>query len=78
MAGWVKIDLKDLKNEEPVRKDRKHSFMGIHGKMGFPQYCNFCGLVLGKCYIAALCASIGCDFERDIRYQQWLKQVRRH
>lgn len=73
MSGdWITVSLSELSTAEPKRDSRGHSFTGIRGKHGFPQFCGHCGHVALKNGISQLVTRIGCDYQRDPRYRAWL------
>lgn len=77
-TNWVQINFNEkLSEEETDRKDRNHSFRGVHGNYGFPQFCRHCGHVNLSNYISNLVSRIGCDYEKDSRYRQWLNTIRK-
>lgn len=75
--SWVTVSLAELTTAEPPRIDRGHSFGGIRGKHGFPQFCQFCGHVPLKNDISALCTKLGCGYPKDARYLAWRRKCTR-
>lgn len=74
MSGWVTVSVSDLSDKDPPRTDRGHHFQGIHGKFGFPQFCQYCGHVPLKNDISVLCTKIGCAYPRDPRFIAWRRR----
>ena len=76
MADWIQVDLNDLSDKEPPRKDQNHSFTSPKG-LAWLHYCRHCGHVGLKNVISVLVTKIGCGYERDPRYQTWAKSTSR-
>lgn len=74
-SGWVSAKFEDLKDEAPVT-NRAHSFRGIHGTHGFPQFCRFCGHVPLKNAISELVTRLGCGYESNSQFREWLRTRR--
>jgi hypothetical protein len=74
VSDWVTVLASELSHEEPRRANRGHSFRGVRGKIGFPQFCCHCGHCALKNEISILVTRIGCDYERDQRFRDWCRR----
>jgi hypothetical protein len=74
MPDWISVNLASLSHEEPQRQDRAHSFR--HAKGTSIQFCRYCGHVPLKNAISVLVTRVGCGYESDLRFQNWVRTGR--
>lgn len=75
-ADWKTIGWDDVSQEEPQRPNRSHAFVAVSPKVPYPNFCRYCGHIPLKNWISKLVTKIGCGFEADPRYKEWLRTKR--